>query len=244
MEIAAGIYEIGVKSIGGYFKAGYTKAFLVDDGDGLYVIDTFYDDDAQLFLDEIAQIGRSPRDIKHILMTHGHRGHLGGLATLKRLSGAPVYGHSWEADIIAGERPFQNPSIFAFNPIQTWPITTIGQIMAPFNPFEGVPVDQLIDEGDQVGVMEVLHTPGHTPGHLSFYWPERKALFTGDSFVTWPKVVPGWKSTMLNEPQSWESLRHMAALDVEVIGPGHGDSITRDGGEVLRALGRGQASSQ
>ena len=40
----------------------------------------------------------------------GHRGHLGGLATLKQLSGAPVYGHEWEADIIAGDfHPFTGP---------------------------------------------------------------------------------------------------------------------------------------
>jgi len=236
MEIAPGIYEIGARDFGGYFKAGYTKAFLIDDGDGLYVIDTFYDDDAQLFLDEIARMGKKPSDIKHIILTHGHRGHLGGMAALKRLSGAPVYGHVWEADIISGDRPMQVPSIFAFNPIQSWPITTIGQITGPFNRHKGVPVDQLIDEGDRIGVLEVLHTPGHTPGHLTFYWPERKALFTGDSFVTWPKIVPGWKSTMLNEPQSWESLARMAALDVEVIGPGHGNSIAAGGGTVLRNL--------
>lgn len=235
MEIAPGIYEIGAKT-GGYFKAGHTKAFMVDDGDGLIVIDAFYDNDAQLFLDELALIGKTPQDIKHLLMTHGHRGHLGGLATLKRLSGAPVYGHEWEADIISGDRSARMPSIFAFDPIQSWPITTIGQIKGPWSSYEGVPVDQLIDEGDKIGVLEVLHTPGHTPGHLTFYWPERKALFSGDSFVTWPKVVPGWKSTMLNEPQSWESLNRMATLDVEVIGPGHGSSITKNGGEVIRAL--------
>ena len=236
MEIAPGIYEIGARDLGGYFKAGYTKAFLIDDGDGLYVIDTFYDDDAQLFLDEIARMGKKPSDIKHIILTHGHRGHLGGMAALKRLSGAPVYGHVWEADIISGDRPWQNPSFFAFRPIQPWPITTVGQITAPFNHHKGVPVDTLIDEGDHIGGLEVLHTPGHTPGHLAFYWPERKALFTGDSFVTWPLITPGWKSTMLNVPQSWEALARMAALDVEVIGPGHGNSIAAGGGTVLRNL--------
>jgi glyoxylase-like metal-dependent hydrolase (beta-lactamase superfamily II) len=237
MEIVPGIYEIGADK-GGYFKAGYTKAFMIDDGDGLIILDAFYDDDAQLFLDEIALIGKTPQDIKHILMTHAHRGHLGGLATLKRLSGAPVYSHAWEADIIAGDRPMHNASIFAFDPIQSWPITTIGQIIGPWNRHEGVPVDQLIDEGDKVGPIEVLHTPGHTPGHLTFYWPERRALFTGDSFVTWPSIVPGWDSTMLNEPQSWDSLDRMTTLDVEVIGPGHGDSIRQNGSQVLKNLAK------
>lgn len=42
--------------------------------------------------------------LKHILLTHAHRSHLGRLAELKRMSGATVYAHEWEADIIAGER--------------------------------------------------------------------------------------------------------------------------------------------
>ena len=42
--------------------------------------------------------------LKHILLTHAHRSHLGGLSELKRMSGATVYAHEWEADIIAGER--------------------------------------------------------------------------------------------------------------------------------------------
>ena len=235
MQIAPGVYEIGAAKWG-YFKAGYTKAFLVEDGHGLIVIDTFYDDDAHLFLDQIARLGKKPADIKHILLTHGHRGHLGGMAALKRLSGAPIYGHAWEADIIAGDRPMHNPSLFAFDPIQPWPITTIGQITGRWNKHKGLPVDQLVDEGDKVGPFEVLHTPGHTPGHLAFYWPDRKLLFTGDAFVTWPRITPGWRSTMLNEPLSWETLNRLATLDVEVIGPGHGDSITASGSAVLRAL--------
>ena len=237
MKIAPGIYEVGAVKRG-YFKAGYTKAFIVEYEDGIIVVDTLYDDDAQLILDEISRIGKTPQDIKHILMTHAHRGHMGGMAALKRLSGAPIYAHEWEADIIAGDRAVQAPDIFVPDPIQTWPIIFFGNLTLRWNKHKGVPVDQLIDEGDKVGPLQVLYTPGHTPGHLAFLWPEQKALFSGDAFVTWPKIDPGWRNTMLNVPQSWETLDRMASLDVELICPGHGTSITKGGSAVMKAVAK------
>lgn len=235
MKIAPGIYEVGAPKWG-YFKAGNTKAYLVEDGDDLIVIDTHYDADARFILDEISLIGKKPEDIKHIVITHGHRGHMGGMATLKRLSGAPVYAHEWEADIVSGDRAIPKVDIFVFSPIQTWPIIIVGQTTGRWNKVEPVTVDRIVDEGDKIGPLQVLHTPGHTPGHLALYWPERKALFTSDCFVTWPLITPGWRNTMLNVPQSWQTLARLATLDVEVISPGHGDSIRENGGAVLRAL--------
>jgi glyoxylase-like metal-dependent hydrolase (beta-lactamase superfamily II) len=82
----------------------------------------------------------------------------------------------------------------------------------------------------------VVHTPGHTPGHLAFYWPERRVLFTGDAVVTWPELTLGWPGFMLNFEQQRISVRRMAELDAEVLASGHGDPITSKGGERLRAL--------
>lgn len=235
MKIAPGVHEVGAAKRG-YFKAGHTKAFIVEYEDGLVIVDTFYGADAKMVLGEIARIGKAPGDIKHIALTHAHRSHLGGMATLARLSGAPTYAHEWEADIIEGNRPIHNPHLFAFDPIKAWPIIFFGQLTERWNKHDPRPVDQLVEDGAMIGPLQVVHTPGHTPGHLAFYWPERKVLFSGDAFVTWPLITPSWRSTMLNEPQSWESLNRMAALDIEVIGPGHGPSITEGGSAVMKEL--------
>ena len=235
MEIATGVYDVAPPKRG-YLKAGYSKAVIVDDGDGLIVIDTLYDADAGDILDEIRRIGRTPADIKHIVLTHAHRGHLGGLATLKRLSGAPVYAHPWEADIISGDRKLQEPSIFVPTPLQTYPIIFFGRLTAAFNKHEPLTVDHMIGEGDQIGPLQAVHTPGHTPGHMAFYWPERRVFITGDAFVTWPLVCPGWSNSMLNRKQSWETLEKMAQFDAEVIAPGHGDAIRRNGATIMRDL--------
>ena len=237
MEIAPGVYEISPSRFG-YFKAGYSKASIVDDGKGLIVVDTLYDADGQLFLDEIARMGRSPADISHILLTHAHRGHLGGLARLKDLSGAPVYSHAWEADIVAGERPIQALDKWNMDPMVTWPLVFFGSLTLRFNRHEGRPVDVLLEDGDRVGPLEAVYTPGHTPGHLAFYWRERRALFTGDTFVTWPEVCPGWSNTTLNEKQAWQSLQRLAEMEVALVAPGHGEPIRDGGGAVIRELAR------
>jgi glyoxylase-like metal-dependent hydrolase (beta-lactamase superfamily II) len=237
MEIAPGVYDL-TPPTRGYSKGGYVHAFLVDSADGLILIDTLFDPDAQVILDEIARIGKKAGDLKHILMTHGHRAHLGGLARLKAMSGATVYSHAWEADIIAGDRKQQLPSIFGFRPLETWPIILMGTLLGPLSMHKPCPVDQLLSGGDRVGPLRVVYTPGHTPGHLAFYWAEARVLFSGDAFVTWPSISPGWKNSNLNAKQSWETLRALAEMESAVLGVGHGRPVTQDGSAVMRALAK------
>ena len=85
MEVAPGLYSLWQR------KGANVHAFLLDDGKDLTLIDTLYDADAKRILDQIAQIGKTVKDLKRIIMTHAHRSHLGGLSLLKELSGAPVY---------------------------------------------------------------------------------------------------------------------------------------------------------
>lgn len=236
MEIAPGVYDLTPPK-NAYFKGGYVHAFLIVDGQELVLIDTLFDADAQVILDEIARLGKRVGDLKHIVLTHGHRAHLGGLATLKRMSGARVYAHPWEADIVSGDRKQQGVNLRPIpGSLAAWPILFFGTLSGPLGEHKPADVDQMIDEGSQIGPLRALFTPGHTPGHLVFYWQERRVLFTGDAFVTWPLICPGWPNTMLNEEKTWESLRRLAGLDTEVVGVGHGPPITKNGGEVIRKL--------
>ena len=113
-QIAPGVYSLEQS------KGGHVHAFLLDDGEDLTLIDTLFDTDAGRVLDRISAIGKNVEDLKHIVLTHAHRSHLGGLATLKQLSGATVHAHEWEADIIAGERPAQRVTIIPMRPLETY----------------------------------------------------------------------------------------------------------------------------
>src|SRR5918993_605525 len=106
MQIAPGIYSMGQE------EGGHVHAFLLDDGNGLTLIDTMYDDDARHVLSELSSIGKTPKDVKRIILTHAHKSHVGGVAALKKASGATVYSHEWETDIIAGRREATRVSAF------------------------------------------------------------------------------------------------------------------------------------
>ncbi len=186
-ELAPGIHSLG------HGKGGHVHAFLLDSGDELSLVDTLFESDARLVLDAIRQLGRSPSDLKRIAITHGHRSHLGGLAALKRASGATVYAH---------EFPFQ---------LGLW---------LDYPKHVPCPVDALLDEGDAFGPLQVLHAAGHSPGHLAFAWPERRFLIVGDAVATWPELCPGWHAFNLNKPQHHATLQRLAALDAEIVGVG------------------------
>jgi len=232
MEIAAGVHSMDQST------GGHVHAFLLDDGKDLTLIDTLFDTDAGRILDRISALGRSVGDLKNIVLTHAHRSHLGGLAVLKDLSGATVYSHAWEADIIAGERVAQPISPIPMRPLRTyWRVyylqfgAALGRGKHP-----PCPVDATLGDGDRIGPVEVIHAPGHTPGHLAFWWPERKVLIAGDAIATYPVFAPGWPVFTLNPTQHRASLERMAGLDPEVLAVGHGDPLTAGAAVRLRSL--------
>jgi glyoxylase-like metal-dependent hydrolase (beta-lactamase superfamily II) len=236
MEIAPGVYSMEQQ------KGGHVHAFLLDDSTELTVIDTLFDTDARRIIDRIRSIGRSVEDLKHIVLTHAHRSHLGGLATLKRMSGATVYSHEWEADIVAGERIAQPVTPVPMRPIRTYWRVYYLQLGAALGrgKHPPCPVDATLEDGDSVGPLRVLHTPGHTPGHLAFWWPERRVMFAGDAMATYPIFEAGWSAFNLNPTQHQISLRLMAELDADVLAVGHGDPITAGAAERVRSLVEGR----
>jgi glyoxylase-like metal-dependent hydrolase (beta-lactamase superfamily II) len=229
MEIATGIYSLGQR------RGGHVHAFLVDDGHDLTLIDTLADDDARRVLAALRRLGRSPADVKHIVLTHGHRSHLGGLAALKRMTGATVYAHQWEADLIAGQRRAQPVTFRPGRPLRTWWKIYHLQLGINFarKPHVPCPIDESVTEGDAIGPLQVLHTPGHSPGHLALYWPERRTLIAGDAIATWPALAPGWPAFNLNPTQERASLRRLTELEIDAIGVGHGEPIVKDAAETL-----------
>lgn len=227
MQVAPGIYSLGDN------RGGRVRAFILDDGQGVTIVDTLMAADAHLILDELARIGRGPADVKHLIQTHAHRSHLGGLARLKELSGAPVYAHEWEADIISADRVAQPVASRPYSPLRTWPL----QLGLNFNVSKHPPVkvDHFIHEGDRVGPLTVIHTPGHSPGHLAFHWPERNLLIAGDAVCTWPRFYLGWRGFLLNVQQHKMSVRRLAELDTDILCAGHGEPLPSGGAARIRA---------
>jgi glyoxylase-like metal-dependent hydrolase (beta-lactamase superfamily II) len=231
VRIAEGAYSIGQT------KGGRSHAYLFEHGNELTLVDTLFDADAEPVLECIRAIGRTPSDLKQIALTHGHRSHLGGLAKLKRLSGALIYAHEWEADIIAGERVAQPISLLPTGPLSLIPMRIGLALGRPKH--APCPVDRSLAEGDQVGPLRVLHIPGHTPGSLAFHFEQRDVLVVGDAVATWPRLDAGWPGFNLNEGQYRESLTRLAQVEAEVVAVGHGEPLTEGAAERVHELAEG-----
>jgi glyoxylase-like metal-dependent hydrolase (beta-lactamase superfamily II) len=241
-QIAPGVHQIG-PARAGLGKGGYSRAYLFeDDNRRLTLVDTGWDGDARFILRYLESIGRSPEQIDNIALTHAHRSHLGGLATLKALSRAKVSSHAEEAPIIEGTK--------RAHPIRLWPPLPLSLILfrvisyLPIFEHERCKVDrQTLAEGDRVGPLTVLHTPGHTRGHLAFRYRATKVLIVGDAVATWPKFGPGWPGFNLDETEYRRSLLRLVDCAPDVIGPGHGDSITDGTAARLSTLVKGRKFS-
>jgi len=227
-ELTPGVHVLGGK------KGGRVRSFLLETNGELTLVDTLFENDGAAVLEAIRAIGRSPSDLKRIVLTHAHRSHLGGLAALRRATGATVLAHEWEADIVSGDRPAQSVGLKPTAPLRTYPFQVGIFLNRPRH--RPCPIDESVEDGAPVGPLRVLHVPGHSPGHLAFHWEERRLLLSGDAIATWPRFEAGWPAFTLNPDQHAKSIRRLAELDAAIVGVGHGDPITDGAAERVRSL--------
>jgi hydroxyacylglutathione hydrolase len=146
--------------------------------------------------------------IEMILLTHSHWDHIAEVSLLKTKLKAAVCIHAEDAGNL--EKPGSDglPSFF---------------------PIIGVKPDAFLKDGQRLTVgeleIEVIHTPGHTPGGVCFYLPKQKILISGDTLF---RGTIGNLSFPTARPSlMWESLKRLAALPPDTkVYPGHGEETT------------------
>jgi glyoxylase-like metal-dependent hydrolase (beta-lactamase superfamily II) len=201
------------------------------------LVDTGWDGDAGMILKYLARIGRSPQELTHVVITHAHRSHLGGLKRTVSLSRAIVCSHSAEAPIIAGSVRAHPISYWPPLPLSLLPFRIISHL--PLFNHEPCQVDRTdLEHSSRVGPLEVLYTPGHTTGHLAFRCGS--VIAVGDAIATWPRFAPGWPGFNLDERRYRITLVELVDLEPAVVGPGHGAPIVADTARQVRTLIRGR----
>lgn len=216
MKVLSGIHRIdGVNA----------NSYLIGD-DELALIDTGMPNSAGAVLGYLEHLGRKPKDIKTIILTHGHIDHIGSLDALKKATGAQVAAHRDEAGFIAGKKPMPKPK----GAISLLPRILGAVIKAP-----PVQPDVLLDEGGKIAGLFVFHTPGHTPGSIALLDKQRRAIFVGDTLRFGKNGIEGPPERFtLDAELAKQSMRKIAALDFDVLLSGHGEPLMPRAAEKLR----------
>ena len=232
-----GVHVIGLTKgmKGAYRKGGYTRAYLFEDPEHgkLTLVDALFDADAQQIIDYLWSIGRAPSDLTDIVLTHSHRSHIGGVATLKALSDAQVWCHESEAAIVEGAQSSVPIALRPLRPLALYPIRIMSYL--PFKPHVPCKVDCHPTEGDMIGSLKVICAPGHTPGNIALLWKDR-VLVVADAILAWPTFGPGWPGFNGDEVLYRRSLWRLLSLEPDIICVAHGEPICENAAQQLATL--------
>src|SRR3989440_831995 len=210
-------------------RLGFVNCYLVREDDGFTLIDTTIGGQAQQIMREARKLGLP---IARIVLTHAHIDHVGSLDALhEALPNAQVAISERDARFLSGDKSL-DPSEPQVPLRGGYPVCTTKPT-------------RLLHEGDRIGSLEVIATPGHTPGHLAFLDTRDRAVIAGDAFQTLGGVaVSGTFKLLFPLPAlaTWhkglalQSARKLLALQPSVLSVGHGRMLSQPHVAMERAI--------
>jgi glyoxylase-like metal-dependent hydrolase (beta-lactamase superfamily II) len=205
------------------------NCYLVEEEDGLTLVDSTISSPAADVARLVKQLGK---DVRRVSLTHAHGDHVGGVAGVRQLFPAVEISIS-ERDgrILAGDKTLL-------------PVEAQTPVKGSFVKLDWKP-DRLLKPGDRVGSLEVVASPGHTPGHIAFLDVRDKALIAGDAFQTRGGIAVSGDLRLLfpfvamatwNKPTALASATALRALEPSLLAVGHGEAIRDPGPAMDRAI--------
>jgi glyoxylase-like metal-dependent hydrolase (beta-lactamase superfamily II) len=208
MQITPNFHRIG----------GFVNQYLIINGKDLTLIDAGLSSNAKKVLNYLIANGFDLKQVKRILVTHSDSDHYGAVNKVREATGAEVWTSQLEADAMrigSSSRPIVPSGFFKL----------IMPLLGVFLSSPPTFVDRIISDGETLpilGGLQVIATPGHTPGHLSFYLPNERILIAGDSInESKGKPVPTTDATTFDSEKARETFKELMHLNPSIIACGH-----------------------
>ena len=225
MEIVPGVHRIEDVT-------GSNTVLLVDEQ--MAVVDTGISGNGEAIVSYIKKLGRSPSDLRWILVTHFHFDHSGSAAELHELTGAQIVAHQNETEpgpdgelLLRKGNEGERPAFW-----YRWIMGRGGRRRQQEIRYHDTEIHETVADGDVIpclGGLRVLHTPGHTPGSICPLLEGPQVLFLGDSVLN--------NVDRLSRPLMWDrakrrqldtSLRSLRDLEAHAACFGHGPPLTEE----------------
>ena len=208
-------------------RSYFTCSYLVVLHEGVFLIDAGMNSNGADMLFALSQIGRPVDDVRAILLTHWHNDHSAGASEIQRLSGASVYYHDGEAKYLTRETASVGlrAKLSELVP-ESGPLVLLKGLLGTAAT-RAVEATQHLNDNDLVEKeFQVIATPGHTEGHVSYYYHPQKILFAGDAMA----VVGGHTRYMarLVTPdleRARQSMLRCLEFPIDYLCPGHREPL-------------------
>ncbi len=205
-------------------KLSYLNYYVIINGDAVTVIDVGVSKgDAARVEKELTAHGYTLDQVKHILITHNHPDHVGGLAVLQARTNATLCVHRLDAPQVRGE---ENQRVAHLEELGFFTRMMAKQMMkAPLPP--PARVDKELQDDDKLDDvlpgLTVVHLPGHSYGQVGYWLPEKRLLIGGDVMMRMPW---GLRMPLRAPSPDWNaakrSIKRVADMDVDILCLGHG----------------------
>lgn len=235
-KVSASTWSLALPIPAGRIK--YTLTYLLLDRDGrVHVIDPGWDSTSNWdhLSAAVEIIGTGRPDVASVTVTHSHPDHLGMAARVRERTGAPIALHRLEQAALdgarSGLRPFGEPDLDRWDV----PVERRAEILQVSDDAGSLPeftADILLDDGEMLHIpgrdVQVIHTPGHTAGHICLRDRVENLLFVGDHLLptSFPGIGIGHAADARALTDYLESLERIGMLVDHEVCPGHGFRFT------------------